>query len=171
MSPAMVAYNDVDEPWEEPPAKKRRFFAEASPEPSAALAPVPSTDVTLETNDATGSPPLSSDDGAMNSSALREASPSGQAGFDEDLLETFIGEKVSRETVQRLRDMAGGDMERGTRRVVHKHDYKLTVDSNQHLLRWILEECKTECTTTIHNQLIQFVTRHSYSHQRRVGII
>lgn len=170
MSPAMVAYSDVDEPWEEPPAKKRRFFAESSPEPSNAAAPVSSTDATLEINDATGSPPLSSNDEAAISSALREAPSPDHAGFDEDLLESFIGEKVPRETVQRLRDMADGDMERGKHSAMHIHDYILTENSNQHLLRWILEECRTSSATTVDSQLVRSVTRSPCSHQRRIRI-
>lgn len=106
MSPAMVAYEHIDEPWEEPPTKKRRFFISEEDTPVRVQSP-PQQHVSTPAADAL------SEVETVNNHVLQSSSPERLAGFDQSLLETFIGETLSRETVQRLRELAGDDIEKG----------------------------------------------------------
>ena len=106
------------------PRKKRRFFVDDPPTPPEVTLPVngPSKeanalpDATSSTHTGETSP---KDTGIPSSRAdvSTHVTSTNTAGgkknrFDKELFESFIGEKVSRETVKRLRDLAGGDIER-----------------------------------------------------------
>ncbi|KAI4243384.1 MAG: hypothetical protein L6R40_003556 [Gallowayella cf. fulva] len=88
------------------PRKKRRFFVEDSPpleENPASQLPHESlqADTTLSTDNPTN---------GSNYHSL-QASQS-QAGFDKSLFESFIGEEVASTVIERLRNVAGDNMER-----------------------------------------------------------
>jgi DNA repair protein RAD5 len=111
---------------EERPTKKRRFFVEDSPSP--------------ESKDAQSPEPLLSD-------ALPETDPHSSQGeepisegFDIDLLSSFVGEQLPDDTVQRLKELSGNDLQRG----MFIHDKSRNSDSLfnsfKYLSRWIVED-------------------------------
>jgi hypothetical protein len=79
-------------------SKKRRFFAEDSPEK-----------LVEQENTLAASSPLHHD---TNPFAQNEAT-AGSSGFDADLLESLVGEKLEQDVVQRLRELSGDNIERG----------------------------------------------------------
>ncbi|KAL8705693.1 MAG: hypothetical protein Q9201_001213 [Fulgogasparrea decipioides] len=103
------------------PRKKRRFFVEGSPPPEEKL-----TSQTWGNGDAAGKTSIhgeihsttetsvsSSSDGIGNdvSSHGPTHSPS-QAGFDQSLFESFVGQQVAPSVIDQLREVARDDMER-----------------------------------------------------------
>lgn len=86
-----MSFGDLDER----PAKKRRFFVEDEPvqEPS-------SPDDVL--------PASAEQDNIQNAST---------PGFDADLFASFVGESVPEDTLKRLQEASGNDIQRGR----HKH--------------------------------------------------
>lgn len=109
---------------EQRPAKKRRFFVDDPPSPPAAPpveTPLRVSDALPDTSPATYTRETSTE-GIHPSSSQTEASTyvngTGDGGirtkhgFDKELLESFIGAKISDETAQKLQDIAGGDTER-----------------------------------------------------------
>ena len=102
---------------EGPPAKKRRFFAESTPTKSHSHASsnpgLPDQSGALLSRPSLGA--SSSDDGASRGSSNSDGFPASQAGlvaFDKDTLESFVGEAVPPETLEKLREASGNDMER-----------------------------------------------------------
>jgi DNA repair protein RAD5 len=106
---------------EEPPAKKRRFFKESSenfdpqfdPEPTL-LSEVDALDVDSKfysDDRPNGSSKIDGIDGFPGYSRL---SPSGSRteGFDLETFETFIGDKVAPQVIERLREASGDNLER-----------------------------------------------------------
>lgn len=109
---------------EQRPAKKRRFFVDNPPSPPLA----PSVETPLRVSDALpdtspvtitretsieGAHPFSSQTEASTYvNSTTEAGIQAKNGFDKELLESFIGAKISDETVQKLQDIAAGDIER-----------------------------------------------------------
>ena len=104
---------------EQPPAKKRRFFVENSsglgspsfqPDQANEQADTPLTDHTVETT---------VDDPKLSSSQTEPESPTrndvldytGTRGFDAGLLENFVGEKLQKQVLERLREIAGDNIE------------------------------------------------------------
>ncbi|KAL8908168.1 MAG: hypothetical protein Q9207_000991 [Kuettlingeria erythrocarpa] len=94
------------------PRKKRKFFVEDSPPPEGKISAQQSD------HEAVGSvdnqrPASSSTDGAT-----KEVDPDGRAGqeaqtgFDRSLFESFVGQEVASTVFDRLRELAGDDMER-----------------------------------------------------------
>ena len=102
----MVAYERHDEPWEEPPTKKRRFFASEEDILGDNQAP-PHDQISTQAADALSN--VEPVDNHEPHSSPRERT----AGFDRSLLETFIGETLSKQTVHKLRELAGDDIEKG----------------------------------------------------------
>ena len=106
------------------PAKKRRFFAEESPEADRSLYQEPSLpdeiDALPEASSATYTNCTSTDGGHLSSSQT-DANPhnqtipstaNGVGDFDKELFASFVGEEVPRETLEKLRILAGDNMER-----------------------------------------------------------
>jgi DNA repair protein RAD5 len=84
---------------EERPTKKRRFFVEDSPSP--------------ESKDARSPQPLLLDAlPETDQQASQDEKPISE-GFDIDLLSSFVGEQLPEETVQRLKELSGNDLQRG----------------------------------------------------------
>ena len=114
--------NCVD--FEQRPAKKRRFFAEEPPIDDQTLQSEPSLPDEINALSDIPHPAQSSDLSADNTQVfsgrtdinthLRGTSTGHQSedGFDKDLFESFVGGAVLPETLEKLRDMAGNDMER-----------------------------------------------------------
>ncbi|MCJ1389454.1 DNA helicase rad5 [Xylographa bjoerkii] len=115
-----MSYADI----EHRPAKKRRFFVDDPPTPEPA--PPPAEPLSVGANASLQTSPLTytrgtSTDEARLSSSQTEASTNdpdakctgiqGANGFDKELLESFIGEKISDEVAQGLWREAGGDIE------------------------------------------------------------
>lgn len=118
-----MSYPDV----EQRPAKKRRFFVEDSPATDRTLHQEPSLadaiDALPETSPAThksGKSGTVSDDGRLTSSHTdtsthNQTTPptaNGVAGFDKELFASFVGQDVPTETLEKLRLVAGDNMER-----------------------------------------------------------
>jgi len=106
-------------------SKKRRFFTEDSPEKlvdqenaTTALSPQGDNPETAAQNKATAT----------------------TSGFDADLLESLVGEKLEQDVIQRLRELSGDNIERG--RILRDTGKKawLTLLSYQPLPRWNLED-------------------------------
>ena len=104
----MMSYPDV----EQPPLKKRRFFAEESPPPETErYSKVPSG------GDASSTYPTytkdSSQDGIQNtSSQLALESEIQSTNFDKKIIESFLGQEISGDTLQKLQELSGNDIER-----------------------------------------------------------
>lgn len=101
-----MTFSDSHEDSEEPPFKKRRFFADKSNflEDEASLPDETELFSTpADSSDLNGSLALRDSDGANESA---------RAGFDAASLEAFIGEKISVEDIEILRDASGNDLER-----------------------------------------------------------
>jgi DNA repair protein RAD5 len=84
---------------EERPTKKRRFFVEDSPDSESKDTRSPE-------------PPLSDALPDTHLQASQGDKPISE-GFDIDLLSSFIGEHLPEETVQRLKELSGNDLQRG----------------------------------------------------------
>ena len=111
-----MSFADIDQR----PAKKRRFFAEDSPELAS---PPPHPDTIHEQADTpltTHTSGSLADDPRVSSSQTEPDSPTRDAsttkshseGFDTNLLESFVGEKLENGVLKRLREMAGDNIER-----------------------------------------------------------
>lgn len=107
--------------FEEPPAKKRRFFADAQespvqPPPTAARSVHPEVGSLLQRS------PLSERDVDSAYNRVPGSSPSDQVasqvvepplpGFDRETFESFVGTKVKPEVIEILRDHCGDNIER-----------------------------------------------------------
>ena len=116
-----MSYADV----EQRPAKKRRFFVDDPPTPErappAAESPSLGANASLQTSPLTYTRGTSTDEVCLSSSqteasahdpVVKCSSLQGGDGFDKELLESFIGAKVSDEVAQGLWREAGGDIER-----------------------------------------------------------
>ncbi|MCJ1407574.1 DNA helicase rad5 [Ptychographa xylographoides] len=107
-----MSYPDV----EQRPAKKRRFFVDDPPVPvDHTLLETPKTSLCLNPGDAhLDRSPVSSIQGEVSllHESAKNASTQVNDGFDKELLENFVGKKLSDETIQRLREIAGDDTER-----------------------------------------------------------
>ena len=105
------------------PRKKRRFFVEESPPPEEKLA-LQSTnhDVAADTDTTTNNEKSSTQTGGLISSpnhAAIDGNPADQAAarrsqtsFDKTLFENFVGQEVASTTIDRLREIAGDNIER-----------------------------------------------------------
>ena len=104
----------------EPPKKKRRFFVDDPPSPveakSDSIDGWPATSETAFTSPntspetlGTGKLPQDAFGSHSNNSEVTNDSP---IGFDGATLETFVGEKMSSSTLQRLREASGDHLER-----------------------------------------------------------
>lgn len=82
---------------DERPAKKRRFFLEDSPPPKTPPSPPAAPS---KTPDATTSAPATHTDQDVS-------------GFDVQLLESIVGEKLSPDVQRTLRELSDGNVERG----------------------------------------------------------
>jgi len=85
---------------EERPAKKRRFFVDDVDEPS--LNPEPSLPDEINALPEIAKPSLDTNGNHEQSGT-----------FDADTLEAVIGEKLSPDAVQKLRDLSGNNLEQG----------------------------------------------------------
>ncbi|KAI4115274.1 MAG: hypothetical protein LQ338_007879 [Usnochroma carphineum] len=103
------------------PRKKRRFFVEDSPPPEDKQtspqfkdeASIGTATVPGELDPTRGGPAPSPTDGVTNKSPFKRlANHESQIGFDKALFESFVGQEVAPSTIDRLRDVAGDDMER-----------------------------------------------------------
>jgi len=82
-------------------SKKRRFFTEDSPEK-----------LVDQENTPTASSPLCDNHEPATSNETTSTTP----GFDADLLESLVGEKLEQDVIQRLRELSGDNIERGRTR-------------------------------------------------------
>ncbi|SLM36731.1 dna repair protein rad-5 [Lasallia pustulata] len=115
-----MSYPDV----EQRPTKKRRFFVEDSPVADRTSYQEPSLDDEVdalpELSPATRTSATASDDDRLSSSQAdvsiyNQAAPSranGVGGFDKGLFASFVGQDVPTETWEKLRLVAGDNMER-----------------------------------------------------------
>ena len=109
---------------EQRPAKKRRFFVDDPPSPppappvetplrvSNALPDTSPATYTRETSTEAVHPSSSQTEASTYVNNTTDAGTQAKNGFDKELLESFIGAKISDETAQELQDMAAGDTER-----------------------------------------------------------
>ena len=109
---------------EQRPAKKRRFFVDDPPSPPQAPpaeTPLRVSNALPDTSPATYTRETSIEGVHISSSqteastyvdGIAEAGTQAKHGFDKELLESFIGAKISDETARKLQDVAGGDTER-----------------------------------------------------------
>ena len=105
---------------EQRPAKKRRFFVEDSP-----------TEEETSPNSKPSSPNVQdafagtarSDDERQEQDHKGSSPPLN--GFDVDLLSSFVGEQLPEDTVLRLKDLSGGDIQRGILAEFKMSDYLL----------------------------------------------
>lgn len=110
---------------EERPKKKRRFFAEDPPTPpeeqaQAILLPLNGTNALSEVSPNAGTREASLDKLKENSTQtdpslqgdVANATEHSSHGFDKQLFESFVGGQIADETLRRLQEVAGGDMER-----------------------------------------------------------
>ncbi len=123
-----MSYLDI----EQRPAKKRRFFVEESPVVDRTLQhgptlsdevdALPTSPPSLGNKDSangTVSPASSqlngtrADAGGKGKHNAPETQGEHAEGFDTGTFASFVGEEVEPETLSRLREAAGGDMERG----------------------------------------------------------
>lgn len=115
------------------PAKKRRFFIEEDPEPesihyaSTSLGPVLPDDGENLPDNSSVRTRETSDDGLAHSSSQTEISQQALApsenvdnrpgstglGFDTELFQSIVGERISSATLSKLRQAAGDNIERG----------------------------------------------------------
>ena len=115
-----MSFPDVDQP----PRKKRRFFAEEPPveertpdglpsndvDASATISPITTSNKTLPK----GLQPTSSHTGLSTHDDAHAVSPPQHAsiGFDKETFETFVDDKVPSATFERLREVSGNNIER-----------------------------------------------------------
>jgi len=79
-------------------SKKRRFFTEDPPEK-----------LVDQENTPVASSPIHNDAGT----AAQNEATAATSGFDADLLESLVGEKLEQDVIQRLRELSGDNIERG----------------------------------------------------------
>ncbi|KAI4152099.1 MAG: hypothetical protein L6R39_001899 [Caloplaca ligustica] len=100
------------------PRKKRRFFVEDSPPPEdKQLSPPSKDEVTISIGAVQGtfdpSPAKPASERAGNGDPSKgPTNHESPMGFDKATFETFVGEEVASTTIDRLREVAGDDMER-----------------------------------------------------------
>ncbi|KAL8824707.1 MAG: hypothetical protein Q9170_008070, partial [Blastenia crenularia] len=100
------------------PRKKRRFFVENSPPPEEKIVPNPLGNESAIIIDGESHPEtkrltLSSAAGVINGVPQNETGTrKNQNGFDKTLFESFVGQEVASTIIDRLREVAGDDMER-----------------------------------------------------------
>ncbi|KAI4272441.1 MAG: hypothetical protein L6R38_006604 [Xanthoria sp. 2 TBL-2021] len=88
------------------PRKKKRFFVEDTPPPEE------NPPIAVRNNESTERP-LSAEVVYTNSSFPHDAQePRSQTGFDKSLFESFVGHEVASADVERLRELAGDNIER-----------------------------------------------------------
>ncbi|KAL8916681.1 MAG: hypothetical protein Q9208_008381 [Pyrenodesmia sp. 3 TL-2023] len=94
------------------PRKKRRFFVEDSPPPEDTVSPQqPNQEATVSVDNQR--PASSSTNGAAKGAVPDGFAGQGaQIGFDKSLFESFVGQEVASTAFDRLRELAGDDMER-----------------------------------------------------------
>lgn len=110
---------------EERPKKKRRFFVDDPPTPpedeaGANLLPLNGTDALSEVSPNAGTREVQADTIKHKSSqtdvnlrqGATEATENCPEGFDKQLFEAFVGGQISDDSILRLREVAGGNMER-----------------------------------------------------------
>lgn len=115
-----MSYPDV----EQRPAKKRRFFVEDPPVADSTLYQKTSLANEIralpEASSATHTSGTASDDDRLSSSQTNASTyiqttpptANGVSGFDKELFASFVGQDVPTETLEKLRLVAGNDMER-----------------------------------------------------------
>lgn len=104
LSPTKMNLPDCDER----PAKKRRFFVEASPEKENIPAPI------ANHTDVDSSSPAEEEKKEQKIYNALSGRANSDDGFDSQLLENFVGEKVPIEVISELRRLAGDNLEEGT---------------------------------------------------------
>jgi len=92
------------------PAKKRRFFVEASPEKEN----IPSLIATHTDVDLSSPRELPEDEKKLGLYDGHSERANPDDGFDSQLLESFVGEKVPSDVISELRKLAGNNLEHGT---------------------------------------------------------
>ena len=110
---------------EERPKKKRRFFAEDPPtppeeRPETFILPLNSTDALSEVSPNAGTKEASVEHFKNDSSQsdlkfpeeVTPATDHPEDGFDKQLFESFIGSQISDDSLRRLQEVAGGNLER-----------------------------------------------------------
>ena len=126
---------DLSDPLPEPTildmepsvTKKRRFFAEDSPEKPANQHDSPGTSSPLRNNTET-------------TTSDKATATAVTSGFDANLLENLVGETLEQDVIQRLRELSGDNIERGRRGHLREKEAWLTLFSYQPLSRWHLED-------------------------------
>ena len=114
--PLAMSFADIDQR----PAKKRRFFVEGSPDSASPCFPPDTTNEQADTPLTTHTTESLADGPRVSSSQTEPDSPirndsrdnTHGEGFDANLLESFVGEKLEKEVLQRLRELAGDNIER-----------------------------------------------------------
>jgi len=104
----------MDQPGTPPPVKKRRFFNDPIPHAKKITrSPTPEQDIDVAAQEleAYG---LSSDPVIPVVEGPAHESGAGEDGFDTALFTSIIGEELPATALTRLRQISGGNMERGT---------------------------------------------------------
>lgn len=130
--------------FEERPAKKRRFFVEDSPEPQ--FLPQPQEQSPLPQRHRKDGPPDERDRGDELETGNQTAD---EDGFDSQLFEAFVGEKMHGEDLGRLKSMAGNDTQRGRLTRCTGMIVVLMYLSYQHVPRRILSKDKSTAQTQV----------------------
>lgn len=91
---------------EQRPAKKRRFFVEDSPVHDSTLNPEPSLPGEIN------APPESARTDEEQQEQEQEKQLNSD-GFDVDILSSFVGEQLPDQTISKLKELSGGDIQRG----------------------------------------------------------
>lgn len=89
--------------FDERPAKKRRFFVDDEP----------AADETLSHKPALPHEATADADVAAKSSASHSQQNAHSLAFDADLFASFVGEKLSADTLKKLQEVSGNDIQRG----------------------------------------------------------
>lgn len=104
---------------DQPPAKKRRFFVEDSPEPertlSSTTSPLTSNDALSTANTTPQETLLEPHSSQTDLSIHKGTNGTGSItsmGFDKETFENFIGDKLTPATFDKLREVSGDNMER-----------------------------------------------------------
>lgn len=104
----------MDQPGTPPPLKKRRFFNDPTPHvKKIAQSPTPEENIdgaaqALEVTGLSSDPEIPVAEGPTNESSAEED------GFDTTLFTSIIGEELPATAITKLRQVSGGNMERGT---------------------------------------------------------
>jgi DNA repair protein RAD5 len=97
---------------DERPTKKRRFFVEDSPSP--------------ESKDAESPGPTLSDAVPYTDLQASQVEEPISEGFDISLLSSFVGEQLPEETIQKLKELSGNDLQRGNLHTKQVKVFRLT---------------------------------------------